>query len=159
MQSPVKLYLRVRLPDGVYPYLKPAFTSNGRIRPHYAMHKGRATHFPGSTYYLRFQVNGKRVWEPVGEDSSIASVSLQRKALGLCNAETDSAPVSPQPSAIPSKRPLSNLPLPRTKPAFDASVSRPIQPHQSKFHPRGPRCNFRSIMAPERVTARSDDRE
>ena len=70
MKSPVQLYLRVRLPDGTYPYLKAAYTRNGRIRPHHAIQNLDAVHFPGSTYCLRFQLDGKRVWEPAGNDSS-----------------------------------------------------------------------------------------
>ena len=33
MKVPVKLYLRVRLPAGSYPYLAAAYASNGRLRP------------------------------------------------------------------------------------------------------------------------------
>ena len=54
MKSLVQLYLRVRLPDGTYPYLKAAYASNGRIRPHQAIKNGKAVSFPGSTYYLRY---------------------------------------------------------------------------------------------------------
>jgi integrase/recombinase XerD len=61
MQSLVKLYIRVRLPDGSHPFLKAAFTSNGRVRPGYAIHEGKVASFPGSSYYLRYQSNGKRV--------------------------------------------------------------------------------------------------
>jgi hypothetical protein len=42
MQSPVKLYLRVRLPDGSHPFLKAVFANNGRVRPGYAVHEGKA---------------------------------------------------------------------------------------------------------------------
>jgi integrase/recombinase XerD len=31
MKSPVQLYLRVRLPDGTYPFLKAAFAGNRRL--------------------------------------------------------------------------------------------------------------------------------
>jgi len=72
MKSPVKLYLRVRLPDGSYPYLKAAFSANGRLRPHHAIHAGRATEFPGSTYHLRYQAGKKRVWEAIAEAGKIA---------------------------------------------------------------------------------------
>jgi len=51
MQSPVKLYLRVRFPDGSHPFLKAAFASNGRVRPGYAMHAGKAISFPSCSYY------------------------------------------------------------------------------------------------------------
>lgn len=59
-----QLYYRVRLPDGSYPYLKPASTTTGRIRPDYALIGGKPAHLPDGTYYLRLVVNGKRVWEP-----------------------------------------------------------------------------------------------
>jgi integrase/recombinase XerD len=85
MKTPVQMYLR--LPDGTYPYLRAAYASNGHIRPNHAVHKGRAANFPGSTYYLRYQINGKRVWEPAGDESSLALVALQRKALALQDAE------------------------------------------------------------------------
>jgi integrase/recombinase XerD len=67
VKSPVKLYIRVRLPDGLYPYIKAAFGSNGRFRPHYAIHEGRAIHCPNGTYYLRDKADGKRVWEAAGK--------------------------------------------------------------------------------------------
>lgn len=99
MKSPVQLYLRVRFQDGTYPYLRAAYASNGRIRPDHAMHNGRATHFPGSSYYLRFKRGGKRVWEPVGDDPSLALAALQRKVLALHNG-TDETPVAPTPIAV-----------------------------------------------------------
>jgi hypothetical protein len=111
MKSPVQLYLRVRLPNGTYPYLRAAYASNGHIRPYHAMHKGRATHFPGSTY-LRYQINGKRVWDPAGDESSLALVALQRKALALRDAEEpDSAPTPTDiatPPVASSKRLLAD---------------------------------------------------
>ena len=83
MKSPVKLYIRVRLPDGSHPYLKPVYASNGRIRAHYAVHDGKATHFPAASYHLRYPVNGKRIWELVGNDPSAAVVDLQNRAHDL----------------------------------------------------------------------------
>jgi integrase/recombinase XerD len=101
MKSPVQMYLRVRLPDGTYPYLRAAYASNGRIRPDHAIHKGRAANFPGSTYYLRYQINGKRVWEPVGDESSLALVALQRRALALQDAEELNSAPTPGDTAPP----------------------------------------------------------
>jgi integrase/recombinase XerD len=83
MKSPVQLYLRVRLADGTYPYLKPAYASDGHLRANYAMHKGMAIQFPGSTYYLRYQRGGRRVWETAWHEPSLALVALQRKVLSL----------------------------------------------------------------------------
>lgn len=108
MKSSVKLYLRVRLPDGTYPYLKPAYASNGRIKPHHAIRDGRVIHSPGSTYYLRYPVADKRVWEPVGDDPALALVCLQRKALAMQEAElavpADSTPTVSAP--IPAPQPV-----------------------------------------------------
>ena len=101
MKSPVRLYLRVRLPDGSYPYVAAVYASNGRLRPHTAVHQGKSLHCPASTYYLRYQQDGRRVWEPVGTDPALATVSLQKKAhqlqataLGLAQP----TPLAPQPS-------------------------------------------------------------
>jgi integrase/recombinase XerD len=100
MKSPVQLYLRVRLTDGTYPYLKPAYASNGHFRANYAMHKGRAAYFPGSTYYLRYQRGGKRVWEPAGDQPSTALAALQRKVLALGEPGAES-PTPTVPVSIP----------------------------------------------------------
>lgn len=83
MKSPVQLYLRVRLPDGSYRYLKAAFAANGRLRPHHAIHSGRATEFPGASYHLRYRKAGKRIWEPVGNEPSLALSRLQQKVRDL----------------------------------------------------------------------------
>ncbi len=46
MKPLVRLDLRVRLPDGTYPYLKAAFASNGRIRPTRQSKIKRLARFP-----------------------------------------------------------------------------------------------------------------
>jgi len=98
MRTPVHLYLRVRLPDGSYPYLKAAYSSNGRLRPNHAIHHGRAAEFPGSVYCLRFRrADGKRVWEPVGTDASLALAKLQQKTLALQNGNDSVVPVPVTP--------------------------------------------------------------
>lgn len=104
MKSPVQLYIRVRLPDGSYPYLRAAQASNGRIKPHHAIHGGRAVHFPGSSYYLRFQRNAKRLWEPVGDDPSLALVAMQRMVRELQEPSTGQAnpPSAPAEPTIES---------------------------------------------------------
>jgi integrase len=109
MQSPVKLYIRVRLPDGSYPYLKPAYTKKGRIRPHHAMHNGKAVLFPGSVYYLRVTDGGKRVWESAGDDASLTEIKvlgrlreLKEKALGIEPSAGPEPPTShPAAASIP----------------------------------------------------------
>jgi hypothetical protein len=64
MKSPVQLYIRVRLDDGSYPYLKAAMLPNGHVRPGYAINAGRAVKVSNGVYQLRFNRDGKRVWEP-----------------------------------------------------------------------------------------------
>jgi hypothetical protein len=64
-------------PDDSYPYLKAAFASNGRLRPHHALRNGKVLSFPGSTYHLRYNHDGKRVSESVGNDPSVALIALR----------------------------------------------------------------------------------
>jgi integrase/recombinase XerD len=115
VKSPVKLYLRVRLPDRTYPYLKAVFASNGRVRPHCAIHDGKPIHFPGSSYHLRYQVGGKRIWEPVGSEPSLAIVAFDRRTHELQGiALGNSEPVVPvtlpvaKPEGDPTKRLLAD---------------------------------------------------
>jgi hypothetical protein len=109
MKSAIKLYIRVRLPDGSYPYLKPAYASNGRLRPHHAIQNGRAVHFPGSTYYLRFHLGGRRVWESAGVDPTLAVINLQKKHLALREAALGIEPAPPPALAQPATPiPISN---------------------------------------------------
>jgi integrase len=103
MKSPVKLYIRVRLPDDSYRYLRPAFGRNGRIRPHHAIYDGRAIPCPGSTYNLRYRVGKRWVWETIGDDPSVVMDRLREKAFefeaaALGKAELPTAP-SPKPSS------------------------------------------------------------
>jgi integrase/recombinase XerD len=95
MKSPVWLYLRARLSDGSYPYLAAPYASNGRIRPHTAMHQGKSLHRSASTYYLRYQQDGRRIWEPVGDDPSVAVARLQKKAHNLQAAVLGLVPDTP----------------------------------------------------------------
>ena len=96
MKSPVQLYLRVRLPDGKYPYLKAAFAANGRLRPHHAIQAGRAAEFANSTYYLRYRIGEKRVWKPVGNDPTLALTRLQQKIRDLQHVDDDADDIVPQ---------------------------------------------------------------
>ena len=113
MKSPVQLYLRVRLLNGKYPYLKAAYASNGRIRSNHAIHNGRAVEFPAAAYHLRYWRDNRRVWQPVGKDASLALVAMRNKALAL-QASEQSDPeftsFAPAPSAVtpPDKRLLAD---------------------------------------------------
>lgn len=146
MQSPVKLYLRVRFPDGSHPFLKAAFASNGRIRPNYAMHAGKAISFPSSSYYLRYQSNGKRVWEPAGDDASLAMVNLQRKVHALEGPPwaSWSLPLraSSRPSSLRLRHPQSNVP---TTPSISGDSA-----HQAIYlHPGAYAEMLRAVTCPE----------
>jgi hypothetical protein len=57
MRSPVQLYIRVRLEDGSYPYLKAVIQQNGHghVRPGYALSAGRAVKVSNGTYLLRYR--------------------------------------------------------------------------------------------------------
>jgi integrase/recombinase XerD len=71
----------------------------GRIRPHHAIHNGKATHFPGSSYYLRYPLAGRRIWEPAGNDPSLAVINLQRKVHELQAVALGIAP-KPTPATV-----------------------------------------------------------
>jgi integrase/recombinase XerD len=81
--SPVSLYLRVRLADGGWFYAPSVAGSNGRIRPLHALIEGKPVYRAEGVYYLRYSLDGKRIWRSVGSDASLALVALQRKTLEL----------------------------------------------------------------------------
>jgi integrase/recombinase XerD len=83
MRQPVQLYIRVRLDDGSYPYLKAVILKNGHVRHGYAVNAGREIKVPGGTYNLRYQRDGRRVWEPVGSEPDVALLALRRKVREL----------------------------------------------------------------------------
>lgn len=106
MKSPVKLYLRVRLPDDSYRYLKPAFANNGRIRPHHAIYRGKAIQFPSGTYQLRYTVADRRVWEPIGDDPSVVMDRLREKAYEFEGAALGKSEPPPAPASKSAKHPV-----------------------------------------------------
>ncbi len=73
----VRLYIRVRLPDGRHSFLEPAWNRNHTLRVGHALVAGKPEHYPGATYYLRFLRNGKRVWQAVGRDPDRALAALR----------------------------------------------------------------------------------
>jgi hypothetical protein len=79
--SPVTVYLRVRLAEGGWLYARSVTASNGRIRPLHVLIEGKPVYRAESVYYLRYSLDGKRIWQPVGSDASLAQVAFQRKAL------------------------------------------------------------------------------
>jgi hypothetical protein len=75
------MILRVRAADGGWTYARSVSTSKGRIKPLYTMINGQPVHRPEGVYHLRYTQNGKRIWEPIGSDASLAQAALQRKTL------------------------------------------------------------------------------
>ncbi len=110
MQSKtVRLYLRVRRPNGSRQYLLPAFAGNGRLRPHFALIDGQAQHCPRGVYSLRYASDGKRVWEDVGADPQLALLAKERKqraldaqAAGVQLAEAEHKPKTALSEAVAS---------------------------------------------------------
>src|SRR6185437_14876648 len=116
MKSPVQLYIRVRLEDGSYPYLRAAMQSNGHVRAGYVINASRAVKVTHGVYQLRYQRDGKRVWEPVGTKADVALLALRRKLrefedgeLGLTSTPPPALPGERHAQSAlrsPSKRPL-----------------------------------------------------
>ena len=78
MKAPkVRLYIRVRQPDGRYSYLDPAWNRNRTLRAGYALVDGQPEHHPEAVYYLRFLRGDKRVWQSVGAQPDQAVVALR----------------------------------------------------------------------------------
>ncbi len=75
----VRLYIRVRRPDGTRLFALPVLAGNGRLRPHFAMLDGRPQHCPDGVYHLRYAKGGKRVWENVGADPQLASLAREKR--------------------------------------------------------------------------------
>ena len=100
MKVPVQLYVRVKLTDGSYPYLKAVFLPNGHVRPGYAINAGRSVKIEG-VYNLSYRKDGKRVWEPIGADPVVALVRLTAKKRELEDAKLA------QPTSTPTTAPVS----------------------------------------------------
>jgi hypothetical protein len=65
----VRLYIRVKLPDGTRRYTDPVYLSNGKLKPRYTLVERKPEHHAEGVYHLRYcQANCKRVYEAVGND-------------------------------------------------------------------------------------------
>ena len=96
------LYLRVVLPDGRHHYAKAVYNANGHLKADYALIGGRPERHPEGVYHLRYPLGGKRIWEGVGTDASVAAVALQNKNFDLRAIELGRVPPqqkSPSPTA------------------------------------------------------------
>lgn len=78
MKAPkVRVYIRIRRPDGVDAYADPAWNRNRSLRGGYAVRGGRQEYHPEGIYYLRYARCGKRVWDSVGKDPDLALTALR----------------------------------------------------------------------------------
>jgi len=59
----VRLYLRVRLPNGNRQCVDPVYAANGKLKPLCAFVDGKQEHHREGVYHLRYLKAGKRVWE------------------------------------------------------------------------------------------------
>lgn len=82
----VQLYIRAALPDGSRQYLKPVKLANGALKNGWAILDGKPRQFADFTYYLRYLRDGRRVWESVGDDASLATIARRRTELRLSAA-------------------------------------------------------------------------
>ncbi len=79
MKNPkVRIYIRVKLPDGSQPFLDPVWSANRQIKKGWAIIDGTPKHFPGAVYYLRYAREGKRVWERLTDDPEQALAAKQK---------------------------------------------------------------------------------
>jgi len=71
------------LPEGGWLYARSVTDCNGRIRPLHALIDGKPVYRDEGVYHLRYSLDGKRIWQPIGSDASLAQVALQRKTVEL----------------------------------------------------------------------------
>jgi hypothetical protein len=74
----VRLKIRVRLFNGSRAYVDPVYSSNGKLKPLYALVDGKPEHHPEGVYNLRYLKAGKRVWDAVGADPQLALTAKLR---------------------------------------------------------------------------------
>jgi integrase/recombinase XerD len=107
----VRLYIRVRLPDGRHAYHDPVWNRNRTLREGYAVMDGRPDSHPEGVYYLRFLRGRKRIREAVGSNADAAIAELRNKELDLRSTSlrrsTPGSPSSPAPGLAPSPAPAS----------------------------------------------------
>jgi hypothetical protein len=72
----VRLKIRVRLSNGSRAYVDPVYSSNGKLKPLYAVVNGKPEHHPEGIYNLWYVKAGKRVWDAVGR---IRTTELNKK--------------------------------------------------------------------------------
>jgi integrase/recombinase XerD len=102
----VRLYVRIRRPDGRYEFVEPAWNRNRSLRSGYAEVAGKHEHHPEGIYYLRYMRGSKRVRQSVGSQADVATAALRNvelnlKARALGRTVSDESSVSSFPSVTP----------------------------------------------------------
>ena len=104
-KSTVTIMLRTTRKGGKRSY-HTAVVTKGRVKPFYGVVAGKPKELLGSTYYLRFQSEGKRTWERVGEDPQLAVTAKLKREFQLASAELGlEAPPSSNARPTPSTPP------------------------------------------------------
>lgn len=68
-KSKATIYLRIRTAEGRQPYCPVIWeTKNRRLKPHWCLVGGVPEHHPEAAYHLRYRVDGRQIWENVGND-------------------------------------------------------------------------------------------
>lgn len=109
-KTQVSLYLRIRSGSGSWIFARAAIAKNNQIKPLCAVVNGEIERHPEGSYYIRYNRAGKRAWEAVGDDPSLAQVAMQRKSLELqasalgiaANTEPEPEPDA-EPEPVPAR--------------------------------------------------------
>ena len=92
----VRLYIRIRLPDGRDSFLDPVWNRNHTLRAAYALIDGHPRFHTEGSYYLRFLRDGKRVWQPVGQDAAIVALRNTEQILRAITLGRSTPAVKPE---------------------------------------------------------------
>jgi hypothetical protein len=75
----VRLYLHIKKSSGKRGFAPVAYGKNSKILPQRALIGGQIELHPEDQYYLRYSLDGKQVFRPVGRDAEVAVVARMRK--------------------------------------------------------------------------------
>lgn len=75
----VRLYLHIKKSSGKCSFAPVAYGKNSKILPQRALVDGHAELHPEGQYYLRYSLDGKQIFRPVGKDAEVAAVAKLRK--------------------------------------------------------------------------------
>ena len=103
MKNQATLLIRIVRNDGSRTYAKPAYASNRRLRPQFAILEGKAEYHPEGVYYLRRE--GKRSWRSVGTQATDAlnALALQEHLMKGTALGIEAPDVTDQVSSQPTE--------------------------------------------------------